>query len=168
MNASPHIRNAVWQALLDAARLTQYYSALWNKYARIRLILKILMLVAAAGSFAAFMDIAPELTQLIVALLITFAVAYDSVTDHSRKVATLKIVSRDCARLESELRFLWTEVERGALDDDDVLARVRELEAEMRDATARAEQMEIRVDERLHNKSTMRAYSIVENRDVPA
>lgn len=168
MEVSPHIRNAVWQSLLDATRLVQYYSLLWNKQARIRRNLRIVLLVAAGGSFTVLIEAAPTWVQVVAAILIAVIVAYDSVVDHSKKVATLKIVSQECARLEDELRSLWAQTESGTLRGSDILAKNRELEEQLRLATDKAQQIEIRIDSDLNKESAVRAYSIVENRDVPA
>ena len=168
MTISPHTRNLVWQSLLDSVRLVHYYSHLWNKQARIRRHLRIILFFAVGGSFSVLIEAAPAWLQVCAALVIGIVVAYDSVVDHSRKVATLKIVSQECAKLEDEFRSLWAQTESGGLSESEILERNRKLEEKLRSATDKVEQLEIRIDSKLNKAAAERAYSIVENRDVPA
>ena len=165
---SPQTRNTVWHTWLDAARLVRYYSELWNKQAKIRIILRIVLLVSAGGTLTAVIAAAPEVIQGIFAIIIGVIVAYDFAIDHSKRVATLKLVSQECGRLEEECHALWIDVERGVVEDAEVIEQVNTLTTQIREATDRAQQMEIPIDSDLHEKCTEQAYTITKSYDVPA
>lgn len=168
MFISPQTRNAAWHTWLDAARLVRYYSELWNKQAKIRIALRIVLLVAAGGTLTIWIEAAPRYIQAIAAIIIGVVVAYDFAVDHSKRVATLKLVSQECGRLEEECHALWIDIERGVMEDEDAVRKVNALSAQIREATDRAQQMEIPIDSDLNEKCTKQAYTIAKSYDVPA
>lgn len=168
MSISTQTRNMAWHTWLDAARLVRYYSELWNKQAKIRIGLRIVLLVSAGGTLTAAIAAAPEFIQGIFAIIIGVIVAYDFAIDHSKRVATLKLVSQECGRLENECHALWIDVERGSVNDAEVIEQANRLSNQIREATDKAEQMEIPIDSDLHEKCAEQAYTVVKSYDVPA
>ena len=79
-------RNAVWQELLDVARLVRYYEALSDRHRRNHIIVRFLLLVAAASGIAALLDQLPAIAQLIAGGLIAVLVVWDFVSDYAKKL----------------------------------------------------------------------------------
>lgn len=53
-------RNAVWQELLDTARLVRYYEALSNRYRRYHWAVRFVLLLSASSGIVALLDLLPE------------------------------------------------------------------------------------------------------------
>lgn len=90
---TPQTRNAVWQELLDTARLVQYYEALSHRYRRYHWAVRFVLLLSASSGIVALLDLLPEPmlqpVQLTAGGLIALTVVWDCVSDYARKAAVL-------------------------------------------------------------------------------
>ena len=159
-------RNAVWQSLLDVARLVRYYEAMANRHRRLHLLTRFLLLGAAASGVAAVVQVLPASVQLFAGLLVALLVAWDFVSDYANKVAVLNLISSQCRALENEWRELWADANAYDSNDAEVRKRNAELAQELEKATARADDAHIRSNNKLNKRSATAAYRVVETRDV--
>ena len=156
-------RNAVWQELLDVARLVRYYEALSDRHRRNHIIVRFLLLVAAASGIAALLDQLPAIAQLIAGGLIAVLVVWDFVSDYAKKAAVLHVISLECSALEVEWRELWADINDNESNTTDAEARGknRKLALRISEVTGWAGHADIREDRKLNEKCEETAYRVV-------
>ncbi len=161
---SDQTRNAVWQDILDAARLVRYYETLADRHRFKHWLIRFLMLAAAAGGVAALLELLPSIAQLVAGGLIALLVVWDSISDYAKKAAVLHAISLECSSLENEWRELWLDIENEATDEADARARNNRLARRMDDVTAWAGHADIRENTRLNEECEAAAYRVVVDR----
>ena len=155
-------RNAVWQELLDVARLVRYYEALSDQHRRNHLIVRFLLLAAVAGGIAALLDLLPAMAQLVAGGLIALLVAWDFVSDYAKKAAILHAISIECSAMEIEWQALWLELE--TISDAEARRENTRLSRRIVDVTGWAGQADIREDRKLNEECEKTAYRVVTDR----
>lgn len=155
-------RNAIWQELLDVARLVRYYEALSDQHRRNHLIIRFLLLAAAAGGIAALLDLLPAMAQLVAGGVIALLVAWDFVSDYAKKAAILHAISTECSAMEIEWQALWLELEN--ISDADARRENTRLSRRIADVTGWAGQADIREDRKLNEECEKAAYLVVTDR----
>ena len=159
---SEQVRNAVWQDMLDVARVIRYYDALSDRYKHNQAVIRFLLLIAVAGGIGALLDLFPEIAQLISGGLVALLVAWDFISDYARKAAILHVISIECSALEIEWQSLWFKIE--TLDDDTALNENTRLLRRISDVTGWAGQANIREDRKLNEECERVAYEVMEAR----
>ncbi len=162
--ATEQTRNDVWQGFLDVARLVRYYEALSDRHRRNHLIVRFLLLVAAASGIATLLDLLPPIMQLLASGVIALLVSWDFVADYAKKAAILHTVSLECSALEIEWRELWAGVNEHDLDDAEARRKNRQLEQRILEVTGRAGHADVREDRKLNEKCEEAAYKIMAER----
>lgn len=155
-------RNAIWQELLDVARLVRYYEALSDQHRRNHLIVRFLLLAAAAGGIAALLDLLPAMAQLVAGGVIALLVAWDFVSDYAKKAAILHAISIECSAMEIEWQALWLELEN--ISDADARLENTRLSRRIADVTGWAGQADIREDRKLNEECEKAAYRVMTDR----
>lgn len=143
--------NQVWRGILDAERLTRYYSRLaerfstWNR--RLMWLIAVLSSAAVATLFAEL----PGWTALWVPAAFSIPAAalalWASYADYSRKAGLAAGIASLCMELVQEWEPLWLDV-----DADDVPARARELAQRLNRITTPALQQHGFVDDKLNKR----------------
>lgn len=154
-------RNAIWQDLLDVARLVRYYAALSDKHKFKHTLIQFLLLAAAFSGIAAVLQLLPEKFQLIPGALIALFIAWDFVAGYARKAAVLHTINYECNALEIEWAALWAEVQSAEISDACARDRNKKLEEKLLSVTIWAGQTDIREDPNLNKKCEKLAYKIV-------
>ena len=108
---SPLTRQAIWNGMLDAARMVRYADAMEQRYAKQRKWVRIVLSLGASAGIAAFLSELPEAVSLVFGLAVGVAVALDFTTDYSGKLAKLMYAKMECSALLSEWEALWIAVE---------------------------------------------------------
>lgn len=162
--ATEQTRNAVWQELLDVARLVRYYEALADRQRRNHLIVRFFLLAAAAGGIAALLDVLPAYVQLAAGGLVALLVAWDFVADYAKKAAVLHAISLECSALEIEWRELWADVNEHDLDDARARRENQRLARRVLEVTGWAGRADIREDRKLNEKCEEAAHRVVADR----
>ena len=155
-------RNAIWQELLDVARLVRYYEALSDQHRRNHLIVRFLLLAAAAGGIAALLDLLPAMAQLVAGGVIALLVAWDFVSDYAKKAAILHAISIECSAMEIEWQALWLELEN--ISDAEARRENTRLSRRIADVTGWAGQADIREDRRLNEECEKAACRVMTDR----
>ena len=161
---SDHIRNEVWQHLLDIARLVRYYAALSDRYRRNYTIIRFLLYAAAASGVAAFLDVLPPIAQLISGGVIALIVTWDFVSDYGKKAAVLHAISLQCGELLNEWQDLWIGVDDGTMTNEEVIERNRQLIQRMTSVTGGVGYAGIPEDQKLNEECAAQAYKVAEER----
>ena len=162
--ATEQTRNAVWQELLDVARLVRYYEALSDRHRRNHSIVRFLLLAAAASGIAALLDLLPPSVQLISGGLVAIIVAWDFVSDYAKKAAVLHAVSIECSALEIEWCELWADVNDRDLDDAEARRKNQRLARRGLEVTGWAGHADIREDRKLNEECEQAAYRVMADR----
>ena len=155
-------RNAIWQELLDVARLVRYYEALSDQHRRNHLIVRFLLLAAAAGGIAALLDLLPAMAQLVSGGLVALLVAWDFVSDYAKKAAILHAISIECSVLEIEWQDLWLELE--TISDPEARRENTRLLRRIADVTGWAGHADIRENRKLNEECEKAACRVMTDR----
>lgn len=158
---SEQMRQAIWQDLLDVARLVRYYEALSNRHRLKHSLIQFLLLASAFSGIAALLKLLPEIVQLIAGGLIAFLVAWDFVAGYARKAAVLHTINYECHALEIEWSELWAAINSAEVNDTEARERNKQLEEKFLSVTGWAGQADIRVDQKLNTKCEEVAYKVV-------
>lgn len=165
---SAQTRNDVWQELLDVARLVLYYEALAHRHRRNHMIVRFLLLAAAAGAIAALLDLLPAaaqpVAQLVAGGLVALLVAWDFVSNYARKAAVLQAISLECSLLEVEWRELWADVNDGHVSDAEARDKNYRLARRISEVTGWAGQADIGEDSKLNEECAKVAYNAMADR----
>ena len=160
---TPQTRNAVWQELLDTARLVRYYEALSDRYRRYHWAVRFVLLLSASSGIVALLDLLPESmrqpVQLTAGGFIALTVVWDFVSDYARKAAVLHAISMECSLVEVELKALWGELEHRS--DDEVRRNNTQLARKMTEVTGWAGQADVREDSKLNQACATSAYTVM-------
>ena len=143
-------RNAVWQEMLDAARLVRYYDSMASRQHRLYRGVRLVLLASATAGIAAGMNALPESFRVVSGAIIGILVAWDFLADHANKAAVLGSIRRECNEAEVELAALGGEIQTDSVDDSDARRMHSDLARRMTRATDRAGSAHIPTDERLN------------------
>ena len=142
------LRIAVWQALLDAERFGRYYGRRARAHQLYHRILRSILLFAAVGGVARFLDILPDETELIsnvAGIAIIVLVIWDFMMDDGKKAVILHAISVECGDYYLRLRSLWMSLnQEECADQTAIRAELRAIEEGMLRVTARAGHADIR------------------------
>ena len=162
------LRTAVWQALLDAERFGRYYGIRARAHQRNHRILRFILLFAAVGGVARFLDVLPEVTEPIsnvAGIVIIALVIWDFMADDGKKAAVLHAICVECGEYHLRLGSLWASLNHpeGA-DETAIQAELRAIEDGMLRSTARAGYADIREHDRDNERAATEAYQVVSAR----
>ena len=159
---SDETRNDIWQELLDSDRLVRYYEAVANHYQRKHLLTLLLLGVGAAGSFAAILDLFPDVVQLVANALVGIVAVWMFTADYAKKAAIAHDIGFQCRRLDILWKKLWADVER--IDESDARQRLGDLADQMNTTTQRSGGAGIVDNRRLNEKSEALAFKTMQER----
>lgn len=159
---SDQTRNDIWQELLDSDRLVRYYEALANHYQRKHSLTLLLLGMGAASSFAAILDLFPDVVQLIASALVGIVAVWMFIADYAKKAAVAHDIGFQCRRLDVGWKELWAAVER--IDEAEARRRLGDLSNQINIATRRSSDAGIVDNRRLNKKSEALAFKTVQQR----
>ena len=159
---SDQTRNDIWQELLDSDRLVRYYEALANHYQRKHSLTLLLLGMGAASSFAAILDLFPDIVQLIASALVGIVAVWMFIADYAKKAAVAHDIGFQCRRLDVGWKELWAAVER--IDEAEARRRLGDLSNQINIATRRSSDAGIVDNRRLNEKSEALAVKTVQQR----
>lgn len=162
---SEQTRNGIWQDLLDAARLVRYYEALAARHLHQHLLIRMFLLLAAAGGMASLLELLPEYFQLLAGVGVTVLVALDFALNCARKTAVLNLIGIECTALENKWMDLWAKLDR--LGEDEALRETDQLARRLAEVTGWAGHAEIREDRALNERCEEVAFDVVASRYAP-
>lgn len=162
------LRKAVWQALLDAERFGRYYGSRARAHQLYHRILRFILLFAAVGGVARFLDFLPDETELIsnvAGIVIIALVIWDFMMDDGKKAVILHAISVECGDYYLRLDSLWVSMNQAeGADETDIRAELRAIQEGMLRVTARAGYADIREHDRGNERATTEAYQVVSAR----
>lgn len=161
---SENIRNDIWQRYLDCGRLVRYYEKQSDQHRRKNVLIKFLILLSIAAGLVSLIDALPDEGQTIAGAVVSALVAWDFVSNHSRKSAVLDIVSVECAGLEIEWENLWSEIEDEIIESVEARRRNKELSKRLMEITSLTVYSQVKRDENLNEKSAQDAYTAIGDR----
>lgn len=157
-------RNAVWQELLDAARLARYYASLADRHRRKRRIVQFLLMAAATSGIIGLLGLLPEFVQRAAVAAIAIVVAWDLFGDYAKKAAVLHTISIECNRIHSQWQNLWLEIDRPDLEDADALRQCEMLGRRLIEITGQAGLVGVDVDAKLNKTCAADTYKVMRER----
>ena len=157
--ASNRTREAIWQELLDSARLVRYYEALANRYRTRHQLTLFLLAGAATAGIVSLLAQLPPAVQLVANAFIAVVAVWTFIAGYARKAAVLHTISSHLSMLHSSWEQLWDHLD----DTDDAEARQRreELSRETNEVTSRAGFADVSDDFRLNEQSEEAAYRAI-------
>ena len=161
--ATEATRNAVWQEMLDTARLVRYYGRMASGQQRRNSCVRLVLLASATAGVAAAFDALPEAVQALSSAVVAVLVALDFVADHANKAAVLDSIKCECSDVQDELAVLWGDVQADSIHDDDARRKLAELARRVTHATNRAGSARIPENERLNVRCAKDAYKALED-----
>lgn len=150
-------RNAVWQELLDVARLVRYYAAMADRHRRNHLVVRFVLVATAMGGVVAFFDVLPVSVRLLLGAGIAGVVAWDLLSSYGSKAAVLQAVSMECSLLESELRNVWLRLE--TMPDEEARREWSRVSRRLAEVTGWAGQADVSEDGKLNVQCAEAAYA---------
>lgn len=157
-------RNAVWQEMLDVARLVRYYDRMaWRQQQR-HLGLRIVLFASATAGVASAIDALPEAVRIVSGALIALLVAWDFLADYANKAAILGVIRGECTEVEDDLAELWGRVQSDSVDDGDAGRVLVSLKRRVTRVTARAGAANIPTNERLNVRCEEDAFKSLSER----
>jgi len=157
-------RNAVWQEMLDVARLVRYYERMASRQQRWRRAVRFVLLVPAMAGMAMVISALPEAVSVISGAVIAFFVAWDLLTDPANKAAVLDSIRRDCSEAGVELDALWGEIQADAVSDAEARRTLAGLSRRVVRATDRAGSAHVPTNERLNVECEEAAFKVMKDR----
>ena len=157
-------RNAVWQELLDAARLARYYASLADRHLRKCRINRFLLMAAATCGIVGLLDPGLAFMQQAGAAAVAILVVCDFFGDFAKKAAVLHTICIECNRLESQWQDLWLEIDRPDLEDADALRQCEMLGQRLIDVTGQAGFVGVTVDAKLNQTCAADTYKVMRER----
>ena len=165
MSISSSTRNDVWQQLLDAQRLVQYYQVMAGRHEKRHTAIRFVLLLAGTGSIVGpLLDDVPPFLQAIFGVAVAAAVAWEFVASYARKAAVMHAICMECCAIENELRDLWTDIQLENMKESDIRRTNRKLAARLREVSGWAGQIGVAVDDDLNKEITKAAYDVTEQR----
>ena len=159
---SQETRNDVWQEILDSARMIRYYEALAARYHRKHVWTMCVLIGSGASAFVAFLDVLPEVIQLIATATIGVLAAWVLLTGYEKKAAIAHSISHRCRQLDVDLRELWANLRE--LDDAEARKKLNVVAKEINNETSRSVDAGITENRKLNETITETAYKTVKER----
>ena len=157
-------RTAVWQEMLDVARLVRYYERMASRQQRRRHAARFVLLAPAMAGMAAVVSALPEAVTVVSGAVIAFFVAWDILADPANKAAVLDSIRRDCSEAEVELDALWGEIQADAVSEAEARRTLAGLARRVARATDRAGSAHVPTNERLNVECEEAAFKVMRNR----
>ena len=168
MGVTDATRNAVWQEMLDTARLVRYYERMASRQHRQHLGVRPRQhrcsSASATAGVAAATNALPEAVQVASGAVVAILVAWDFLADYANKAAVLGSIRRECGEVEVELAALWGEIQADSIDDDDARRTLAELARRVTRATDCAGSAHVPTDEQLNVRCEEAAYKAMAGR----
>ena len=105
-------RNAVWQEMLDVARLVRYYDRMARQRQQRHLGIRIVLFASATAGVASAIDALPEAVRIASGALIALLVAWDFLADYANKAAILGVIRGESSLSLGGLGRRWRRLRR--------------------------------------------------------
>ena len=148
---SDQTRNDLRQGLLESDHLVRYYQAVAIHYQRKRLLTLLLLGLGASISFAAVLDLLPDVVQLVANVLVGVVAVWICTTDYARKAAVAHNIGFQCRHVDILWKRLWIHIER--IDESDARQRLDDLADQVNMATQRSSDAGIVHNRRLNERA---------------
>ena len=156
-------RRAIWDGMLDAARMLRYAEAMEQKYARQRRWVRIALSMAATAGVANFLGELPNWVSLAFGSIVGVSIAVDSAMDYSGKLAKLMYAKMECAVLLSDWEALWLDVQTYRLGEEAARQRHGQLDQRLARTTAPMA-ADMSTDARVNEGTSRDAYADIQMR----
>ena len=144
----------IWTGILDADRLTRYYSRLADKMRHRGRVANAFLGVASTSAVASLLaHVSPWIVAIIVVVIAVIAV-WAHLSGYARKAAISVIVAKQCQSLAIDWKGLWERQH----DVPDLLSSVEALQERMDEATSWYDGEE---DTKLNRKCQEEAYAAI-------
>lgn len=164
---SDQTRSELWNQLLDINHNCRYYEALRSKAVRRHFTVRIVTLVALAGSITAVLNLLPwgnDLVKTLIVALVTGLTIWDAVSNYSKRAAVAHFVHSQSVKIRSEMNDLWLMAGDGSIEDDDMRQRMLELSRSFGEVENWVGMSDIETDVKLNRKTTKEADEDVADR----
>ena len=145
----------ILENLEDAERLSRYYGILSDRNQRVHLILSLTTILLSVGAGVTLLTNLPDISAVLVFMLVASATAIMLVFDHSRRATIARLVSEEMRRVTVDLRDLW--VIRRTANIPDLHEKLSQMESKINASTG----VELLIDYKLNAQCAEEADQIV-------
>lgn len=145
-------RDAIWNGLLDVARLDRYYSALATRFQRRHVGFNFFIAISSLGAATILLVEWPQWISALFFLAVAGMVTWTHYAEYSKKATIALMVSKQCRELGISWRELWREQ-----DAPDTSARISELSRQLNEIT----DVDLDIDEKLNVRCAERRTKFV-------
>ncbi len=156
-------RHAVWNEMLDAARLSRYAERMESRYRAAQLLMRSGLLLSATASVATLLEALPDAWHVFWNVAIAILIIWDFVMDYATKIAVLNAARRECQLLENDWHDLWQNVDAEGSTDGDIRRQNSDLARRLHRAVAPMD-VHVKVSEKINKATTADAYKVTEAR----
>ena len=156
--ASEHHISLVWHGLLDAERLSRYYSAVAARQQRWHTSVTAFVAIGSAGVVASLLFGAPDWVAGSLAGAVAAIAVWRCSHGHASYAALTEATAAGCSHLALSWRDLWARLE--SLDEEDAWREIHALKHEEALATARVPS-HLAADKRLNEQCAKEAYAVL-------
>ena len=158
MDVTEQTRKAVWDGMLDTARMLRYADAMEQRYSRRRTWMRIILSIAASGGIANFLGALPSEASLVFGLAVGIVVAVDFATDYSGKLSKLMYTKMESAALLAEWEQVWLDIQTYRSEEDEIRERSKKLVEQLMRATSPMAS-DMRTDRKVNEEASSSAYA---------
>ncbi len=169
MNVTEQTYNAIWQEMLDVARLERYYARLRDRYlVKHQISRSILLIFAGVGVSAVVSHLISGTSEweiiagLASATVIAVCVVVDFASQSSRKLGILQAIATEINHISGELTHLWDSILN--LPESEVVEEKYKLEKRLTQVTSWAGLADIKVNNKLNVECAQDAYQFMEEK----
>ena len=158
---TPATWRRAWNLLLDATRLSRYFSALSNRLLASNYMIMLFLALSASAAVISlidalpFADYAKYLFNIATASLAFWMMIYD----YSTKIMVARAAREQYQQIELDVRSFWSDLD--TIDDPQGRKMINELEARIQRSASKPDEANIRFRNHLNVKCTKAAIAVI-------
>lgn len=143
-----------WNALLDASRLSRYFTELSNRLVWADYFVKFILAASASGSVLSYVmeDWLPDPAGYGLTVMTAALAFWIMIYDYSAKIVVSREVRDQYQKLELTARRLWSDL--ADMDEAEARERINDLESEIQDYHSLPDKANVRYRKRLNKRCT--------------
>ncbi len=143
-----------WNALLDASRLSRYFTELSNRLVSADYFVKFVLAASASGSVLSYVmeDWLPDPAGYALTVMTAALAFWIMIYDYSAKIVVSREVRDQYQKLELTARRLWSDLAN--MDEAEARKLINDLESEIQDYHSLPDKANVRYRKRLNKKCT--------------
>lgn len=158
---TPATWRRAWNLLLDATRLSRYFTALSNRLLASNYLIMLFLALSASAAVISLIDALPfaDYAKYIFNIVTASLAFWMMIYDYSTKIMVSRAAREQYQQIEPDVRSFWSDLD--TIDDVQARRMINELEARMQRSASKPDEANIRFRNRLNVKCTKAAVSVI-------